>query len=396
MPRTRSISPKYRRKGHQAIVTLTDPSGKRRDYLLGPWKSAESRAEYGRLLAEWHAAGMCIPHVGPGPSDLTVNELILRFWQHAKLHYRHADGTPTSEQDGYRHSLRPLKALYGHTLAREFTPLALKAVRQNMIDAGLARRLINQRIGRVRRLFRWATGEGLLPATIFHALGAVDGLSQGRTNAPETEPVRPVPSEIVERTIPFLSRTVAGMVRFQRLTGCRPQDVCNLRRCEIDMSGPVWFFRPVRHKNAWRGKSRTIAIGPQAQAVLADFPTEEPEAYVFSPARTMAERRTELRSTRVSSVQPSQICRAIRNPKKTPGDKYTPRSYHQAVRNACIAEGIPRWFPNQLRHTRGTEVRKQYGLEAAQVTLGHAHAKTTEIYAESNATLASRVALETG
>ena len=40
------------------------------------------------------------------------------------------------------------------------------------------------------------------------------------------------------------------------------------------------------------------------------------------------------------------------------------------------------WAPNRLRHTRATEVRKQFGLEAAQVILGHAKADVTQVYAE--------------
>ena len=57
---------------------------------------------------------------------------------------------------------------------------------------------------------------------------------------------------------------------------------------------------------------------------------------------------------------------------------------------------IPHWFPLQLRHSRATEVRKQFGLEAAQVSLGHAHANVTEIYAEKNLELAMQVAKATG
>ncbi len=57
---------------------------------------------------------------------------------------------------------------------------------------------------------------------------------------------------------------------------------------------------------------------------------------------------------------------------------------------------IPHWHPHQLRHTRGTEVRKKYGVEAAQVSLGHARADVTEIYAERNLDLAVQIAAETG
>jgi len=46
MSRLRSVSPptfprKYRQSG-QAVVTLTDPTGRQKDYLLGRYGSAES------------------------------------------------------------------------------------------------------------------------------------------------------------------------------------------------------------------------------------------------------------------------------------------------------------------------------------------------------------------
>ena len=54
------------------------------------------------------------------------------------------------------------------------------------------------------------------------------------------------------------------------------------------------------------------------------------------------------------------------------------------------------WHPNQLRHTFGTRVRKQHGLEAAQVLLGHTLADVTQIYAEKNEALAATVAAKIG
>jgi hypothetical protein len=41
-------------------------------------------------------------------------------------------------------------------------------------------------------------------------------------------------------------------------------------------------------------------------------------------------------------------------------------------------------------------VRKQHGLEAAQVLLGHARADVTQVYAERNEQLASAIAAEVG
>jgi integrase len=59
-------------------------------------------------------------------------------------------------------------------------------------------------------------------------------------------------------------------------------------------------------------------------------------------------------------------------------------------------EVIPKWYPLQLRHSRGTEIRKKFGIEAAQVSLGHAHADVTQVYAERNLTLAVDIARRTG
>jgi len=45
---------------------------------------------------------------------------------------------------------------------------------------------------------------------------------------------------------------------------------------------------------------------------------------------------------------------------------------------------IDRWHPHQLRHNAATQLRKEYGLEAAQVILGHKTITVTQVYAEKN------------
>ena len=71
-------------------------------------------------------------------------------------------------------------------------------------------------------------------------------------------------------------------------------------------------------------------------------------------------------------------------------------AYCWSIAKACFNAKVPHWHPHQLRHTRATEVRKTYGLEAAQVSLGHAQAKVTEVYAKRDLILASKVAAEIG
>jgi hypothetical protein len=85
-------------------------------------------------------------------------------------HYRDREGNPTKEVENYKYSLRPLRHLYGALPANEFTPLKLKAVRKTMIDTGLCRSVINQRIGRIERMFKWAVSEELIAESVYRAL----------------------------------------------------------------------------------------------------------------------------------------------------------------------------------------------------------------------------------
>jgi integrase len=43
-----------------------------------------------------------------------------------------------------------------------------------------------------------------------------------------------------------------------------------------------------------------------------------------------------------------------------------------------------RWHPHQLRHNAATELRKEFGIEAARIILGHRSAAITEVYAEKD------------
>ena len=43
-----------------------------------------------------------------------------------------------------------------------------------------------------------------------------------------------------------------------------------------------------------------------------------------------------------------------------------------------------------------TEVRKRYGVEGAQLALGHSKANITEVYAERDLEFAKRIARKTG
>ena len=78
------------------------------------------------------------------------------------------------------------------------------------------------------------------------------------------------------------------------------------------------------------------------------------------------------------------------------GRGYTTGGYRLTIIRACRKAGIAKWTPHQLRHTKATEVRAKFGLEAAQVFLGHGSAIVTQIYAERNLLLAQKVARAVG
>lgn len=264
--------PTYRehKQSGQAIVTLTDGLGNRRDVLLGAHGTKASRVEYARVIAEWEAAGRRVP--AAWITDRTVAELVDAFWPHVEQHYRRSDGTPTSEVNEFRLSLRPLKHLYSDTLAKDFGPLALKAVRQIMVagyvhprfgrQVPLSRGVVNQRIGRVRRLFKWATENEMVPPSTHHGLLAVRGLQCGRSAARETAPVLPVPRAVVEETLCYMTTTLADMVRVQLESGMRPGELVLMRACDIDTGAKVWLYRPGQHKTAHYGHQRVVPIGP--------------------------------------------------------------------------------------------------------------------------------------
>ena len=187
---------------------------------LGACGSEESKEEYRRIIAEWMATG-CTPRQAAEAAGPSVNEVLLGYWRFAEGYYAAGTGDRKGELERIAYAIKPLKELYGTTPAAEFGPLALKAVRQKLIDAKLCRTTINQRIGCIKRIFKWASSEELVPSSVYHGLQSVDGLRRGRSSAREAEPVRPVPDAHVDAMLPFLPPTVAAMVRLHRLTGMR-------------------------------------------------------------------------------------------------------------------------------------------------------------------------------
>ncbi len=286
-----------------------------------------------------------------------------------------------------------------------FGPLALKAVRQEMINADLSRGVVNRRVNKIKRMFKWAVSEELLPPSVYEGLRAVTGLLYGRTTAREAEAIKPVEKQWVDAVLPYVSPPVKAMIEMHWLAGMRACEVVLMRRCDIDMNGDIWVYEPHDHKNRWRNHRRLIPLGPKAQAILRPFLDRPPAEYLFSPREAEALTNAERRRNRKTPMTPSQAKRRPkRHPKRVKRDRYDTHSYHRAIIYGIAKANkhrdgqppVPHWCPLQIRHSRATDVRRQYGLEAAQVALGHKNANVTEVYAERNLALAIQIAKESG
>lgn len=371
---------------------------------LGKYDSLESRQMYDRVLAEWMQAGRT--YVKPADtSSLSVNEVLLAYRRYADAYYVNPDGSPAPEIIRINLAFRPLTNLYGTTPAAQFGPRALAAVQEKMVVDGLCIRTINQRIGCIKRAFRWAVKQELVPPAVYHGLTAVEGLRQGRCKAKESKSVKPVPHEVVDVVMKYLPPTLQAMVKLHELTGMRSGEMVIMRGVDIEIrgEGKPWLYKPQKHKTQRHGHQRVVSIGPKAQEVLQPFLKPDVQAYIFSPAQACTERNIAKRIKRKSNVQPSQLDRSKPNPKRAPGEKYTTGSYGRAVnyatRLAVEAGELPEgthWHPHQLRHNAATRIRKQFGLEAVRATLGHRSVVQSAQYAELDTDLAVSTAAAVG
>jgi len=341
----------------QAVVTIHA-----KDHYLGPHGSPESRLRYERLITAWMQAPDAPIQIEPDlAGDLTVVELCAQHLTWANGYYT-KNGSPTSEIPNIKRAIKTLRETFASLPAKEFSPLKLKQVRQRFVDDGLARTVANKYTPIVVRIFSWGVENELIPSSVVHALREVKSLPRGRCEARETDPILPVDDDTIERTCEHLPPIGVAMVKIQLLLACRPGELVSMRPCDIDMSKPIWIYRPQSHKSEHRGKARIIPIGPRARLLLAPLLPEFAAMPVW----------------------------------RVDGKPLTPAAYGWMIAAACKRAGIPHWTPNRLRHAGATKIRAEASLDAAQVILGHATIATTQIYAEKNVDAAMQIAAKIG
>lgn len=321
--------------------------------------------------------------------SLTIRELCERYQEYAETYYRKPlSQRPTGEAANVRDGHRGLLALYADTPADGLRPRHLRRLQQYLASgvdpegvapdtAPVARSTVNQRINRIRRMYRWAAEHELVPDDLPHRLAVLSTLKAGRSIARETEPVKPVPWEWVEATLDAISidmnkrrlrprrhalEKLAVMIELHWHLGCRPGELVIMRKSSIDRGGDVWLYTPSEHKTEHHGHRRRIPIGPRAQKVLVPWWVKCPTDVLFVG-----------RGTRVDKTGVEEPAPMSRN------------NYAQAVARVNRAHRLPHWAPNRIRHSAATRFREQSGsLDAVQALLGHKNADVTQVYAERN------------
>lgn len=369
-----------------AVVDVYD-GGSRRTLTLGPWGSEKAQHEYERLLARLRVA-VGSPVSPADRSDRTVNEVLLAYADWITKNRPTPDGKPSRSGTSPRFALRTVRELFGMLPVTEFGPKALKVLRETWVGAGLSRKVINGRVGAVRRVFRWAVGEELAPPEVYQRLQAVEGLRSGQTEAPDRTPVRPAEMADVEKALPCMPAAVQALVLVQLHSAARAGELVKLRVGDINRTDPeAWTYTPAAHKGTWKGKGRVIYFGERCREVLAPLILKAgaPDAYLFSPERGEAERQAKRSEQRVtpkweSHQKRNEQKRVGAERKRAPGRYYSTGTVRQAIERACDAAGVPRFSPHRLRHLAATRARAEFGVDVARALCGHTLAAVTEIY----------------
>jgi integrase len=332
-----------------------------RKVALGRAGTPVTLAKLSRLQAEWDATRHEFERADT--TRLTVAEVAERFIQYESD--RTAAGLIT---DKTLHAARTaanavvFEPEHAMTPAATFGPKSLRAIqtrlratpcddRRGRYSGGrtppsLSRGEVNRRVNLIRRMFRWAICEELVPASVLTALETVPGLRAGE--ARDNDHRAPADPVAVAATIADLARKshhgMAELLALLRWTGCRPDEGCRLTAADVFETPEGPELRIQEHKTRKHtGADRIVPLNARAAGIV----------------RAALERGRSLDPSRRLFLSRS------RNP-------LTPGGLFQAVRRAAAAAGVPHWTPYQLRHLSAIEMIEAGATEAeAAAAIGH-------------------------
>jgi integrase len=273
------------------------------------------------------------------------------------------------EIEAFRLTLPPLLRLWGKLAASTFGAQHLIELRQAMVSGswmtdeerqhpqrrgkvGWSRQLVNQRIGRVKRIWQWAELVRMVPVGSYAALAAVRPLRENARGTRENRKRQGPPWDVYKRVARCCPPVVRSLLIVAWWTGARPGELMSMRAGDVDLANGV--YRPRQHKTDYLGHAREIALGPKALAALTPWLRKAagPESIVFPPSR----RRT--------------------------AEAYDRHTLAQVIQRGCERAGVEKGSVTSYlaRHAAKERIERREGIEAARQVLGHRSVSTTARY----------------
>ncbi len=297
----------------------------------------------------------------------------------------------------------------GEELVSELRQKHVKQLQQHLLAvtdnpkggrAKLSRGYINRTVAIAKQIVKWGAEEELVPAEAYSRFNLVSSLKMGQGGV-ELERVLPPEIWHVTECLAWIPQPSHDMVKLMMLTGCRPKELCDIRRSEISthpneyvnvshsklrisarvVNGQcVWLWAPKEHKTRGKGKPRVIAIGPQAQQVLQPWLVKANGGDVFAEPRSPSPLPVKMIAEYIQRTVGRAI--VVCNEWRMRGDPPLPP--------------IPIWTPYQLRHLAATMIGEAFDESHAAASLGHSGLDSISIYCEQAVGKAAQVAAKMG
>lgn len=209
---------------------------------------------------------------------------------------------------------------------------------------------IKKHINFFRQVFNWGMRKHLVSSVVCFELSQVPPLRPDRCRKNPKRTV--INRRVFESQLKYYPRVIADMMQMQLLTGMRPNEVCQVNLSEIDKTlfSDRWIYAPQLHKTAWRGKERNILFGQSVREIIDRNASQWRDAVFVSVKK--------------------------RKP-------YTEPNYARTISKIQKKYSLQKFVPYQLRHTAFTEVAAEFGIELADVFVGHCTKGIAAVYDHS-------------
>lgn len=326
--------------------------------------SPECLQEYLGFLESWKARGCAPVTRAVCPSEpSTMVDLVGNYAAHLKESglYRRA-GKPTTAWRFLEPTFASFKAAFKGVPLSRFGRVHLTAYRasQEALVAQVKQmpRHANRRLRRLRDMVIWGVNHGYLPESAGWSADHLEPIRDSLHHdviVARTHPKRAVSPEDAEAVAAVCSDLYGTMVRLQRVVGCRPGELCAMRKSELDRGTPGWIkWVPSRHKTQHHGHSVVYWLNQAAQDILEPWlKTVTMGDFVFRKQSPVA--------------QAGPVSTA---------------NYLTAVESACVRAGVARFTPHELRHAVATERANDpnISLAVAGRSLGHRRVTSLQPY----------------